>query len=65
MVGCGGIFSAEDACAKIRSGDSLVQLITGMIYQGPQLIAEINIELEKLIKHDGYANISEAVGSDI
>ncbi|MDQ5981556.1 MAG: Dihydroorotate oxidase [Patescibacteria group bacterium] len=65
IIGCGGIFSAEDAYAKIRSGASLVQLITGMIYQGPQLIAEINIELEKLIKHDGYANISEAVGSDI
>ena len=65
IIGCGGIFNAEDAYVKIKSGASLVQLITGMIYQGPQLIAEINEDLIKLLDRDGYKNISEAVGANI
>ncbi len=62
VVGCGGIFSAEDAYEKIKHGASLVQLITGMIYEGPQLISAINIGLTELLKKDGYKNISEAIG---
>jgi len=65
LIGCGGIFSAEDAYKKIRLGASLVQLITGMIYEGPQLIGEINQGLARLLKRDGFANISEAIGTDI
>jgi len=63
IIGCGGIFSAEDAYHKIKLGSSLVQLITGMIFQGPQLIAQINMELPELLKKDGFNNIKEAVGS--
>nr|MBP6994438.1 quinone-dependent dihydroorotate dehydrogenase [Candidatus Woesebacteria bacterium] len=62
IIGCGGIFSAEDAYTKIKLGASLVQLITGMIYEGPQLIAQINMGLEELLKRDGYKHLSEAVG---
>lgn len=62
IVGCGGVFSGEDAYKKIKLGASLIQLITGMIYQGPQLISQINIELEELLVKDGYRNISQAVG---
>lgn len=64
IIGCGGIFSAEDAYRKIRLGASLVQLITGLIFEGPQLIGEINRGLVKLLIHDGFKNISEAVGVD-
>lgn len=64
IIGCGGIFSAEDAYRKIRLGASLVQLITGMIYEGPQLIGEINKDLVKLLQKDGFKNIKEAVGAD-
>lgn len=63
IIGCGGIFTAEDAYRKIKLGASLVQLITGMIYEGPQLIGEINRGLVELLKKDGYQNISEAVGA--
>lgn len=63
IIGCGGIFSGEDAYKKIKLGASLVQLITGMIFQGPQLIAQINMDLIKLLKQDGFKNISEAVGT--
>lgn len=63
IVGVGGIFSAEDAYEKIRRGATLLQLITGMIFQGPQLVGEINRGLTTLLKRDGYENISEAVGT--
>lgn len=63
IVGVGGIFSAADAYEKIKLGASLLELITGMIFQGPQLIGEINQGLVELIKRDGFNNISQAVGS--
>ncbi len=62
VIGVGGIFSAEDAYEKICAGATLVELITGMIFEGPQLIGEINSELVKLVRADGYAHISEAIG---
>ncbi len=62
IIGVGGVFSAEDAYEKIKRGASLVQLITGMIFEGPQLIGSINKGLVKLLKADGYEHISEAVG---
>ena len=64
IIGCGGIFTAEDAYTKIKLGASLVQLISGMIFQGPQTISSINQGLVKLLEKDGYKNISEAVGVD-
>ncbi|OGM05244.1 dihydroorotate dehydrogenase (quinone) [Candidatus Woesebacteria bacterium RIFCSPHIGHO2_01_FULL_39_32] len=64
IIGCGGVFSAEDAYTKIKLGASLVQLITGLVYNGPQLVAEINFGLVDLLKKDGYKNISQAIGVD-
>ncbi|MDP1694252.1 MAG: dihydroorotate dehydrogenase (quinone), partial [Candidatus Woesearchaeota archaeon] len=63
IIGCGGIFSAKDAYLKIKLGASLVQVLTGMIFEGPQVISEINYGLVKLLKKDGFKNISEAVGA--
>ncbi len=65
LIGVGGIFSAQDAYKKIKSGASLVQLLTGMIYEGPNLISDINIGIAKLLKADGYTNISQAIGKDV
>jgi len=62
IVGCGGVFSAKDAYKKIKLGASLVQLITGMVYEGPQLISKINKDLIHLMKKDKISNISQAVG---
>lgn len=64
IIGCGGIFSAEDAYAKIKAGASLLQLITGMIFEGPQVISEINRGLVQLLKKDGFKNIAEARGTE-
>jgi dihydroorotate dehydrogenase subfamily 2 len=62
IIGCGGVFTAEDAYTKIKLGAALVQLITGMIYRGPQTLAGINLGLAELLRRDGYRNISEVIG---
>lgn len=65
LVGVGGIATGADAYAKIRAGASLVQLYTGLIYQGPGLIASIKKDLAILLKRDGFASVSDAVGADL
>lgn len=64
IIGVGGIFTAEEAYVKIKLGSSLVEIITGVIFNGPQLAAEINDGLVKLLKKDGYDHISQAIGVD-
>ena len=64
IIGVGGVFNAQDAYNKIKAGASLVQLITGMIFEGPGVIKKINQGLVILLKKDGFQNISEAVGVD-
>lgn len=64
IIGLGGVFSALDAYKKIKLGANLVQLITGMIFEGPQVISDINLGLVKLLEKDGFDNISQAVGID-
>lgn len=63
LIGCGGVFAAEDAYEKIRLGASLIQVITGMIFRGPQLIGDINRGLVRLLERDGLRTIHEAVGT--
>ncbi len=65
IIGCGGVFNTDDAFEKITHGASLVQLITGMIFEGPQLISEINDGLGKKLKAKGFKNIAEAIGSEV
>jgi dihydroorotate dehydrogenase len=64
LIASGGISSAEDAYERIRSGASLVQIYTALIYQGPGLVAEIAHGLVGLLKKDGFSSITEAVGVD-
>jgi dihydroorotate dehydrogenase len=45
IIGVGGIHNADDAIEKLSAGASLVQLYTGFIYEGPQLIKDINKKL--------------------
>lgn len=45
IIGVGGIFSYEDAVKYFAAGADLIQLITGMVYEGPALIGEINKKL--------------------
>ena len=64
LIGVGGIFTAEHAYEKIRAGATLTEMITGVIFEGPQVVGEINAGLVELLKRDGYSNISEAIGVD-
>ena len=63
ILGSGGVFTAEDAYRKIQLGASLVQLLTGLIYEGPFVVKKINQGLCRLLERDGFKHISEAVGS--
>lgn len=63
VIGCGGVFTAEDAYAKIKAGASLVQLATGLIYRGPSIVSDINYNLVQLLKKDGFSSVKEVVGS--
>jgi dihydroorotate dehydrogenase (fumarate)/dihydroorotate dehydrogenase len=63
LIGAGGIFTAEDAYLKIKLGCSLVQLLTGMVYNGPAVVKRINRGLLHFMEKDGLKNISEAVGT--
>ncbi len=65
IIGLGGIDSAESAYEKIKAGASLVQVYSGLIYEGPGLVKKINQGLAELLKRDGFKNISEAVGVEV
>jgi dihydroorotate dehydrogenase len=65
VVGVGGIASAEEAYHKVRAGASIVQLYTGLVYEGPSIAREINEGLLSLLERDGFDSIEEAVGADL
>ncbi len=62
LVGIGGIDSAETALAKIEAGASLLQLYTGLIYQGPGLIGDMKRGLALAVRRAGVKNLSELRG---
>ena len=51
IIGVGGILSAADAVSKIQAGANVVQIYTGLIYQGPQLVQEAALALKNLSKN--------------
>jgi dihydroorotate dehydrogenase len=64
IIGVGGIFTAEDAYRRIRAGASLVQVYTGLIYEGPALIPRIVRGLAERLARDGFSTVREAIGID-
>jgi dihydroorotate dehydrogenase len=64
LIGVGGISSGADAYAKIRAGASLVQLYSGLVFEGPGLVGRIKSELADLLATDGFATVADAVGVD-
>lgn len=65
IIGVGGISNGAHAYEKIRAGANLVQLYTGLIYEGPGIANSINKELLNLLERDGFTSISQAVGADL
>lgn len=62
LVGVGGIFTGEDAYAKIRAGANLLQLYTAMVFRGPGVVGAIKRDLAALLARDGFSSVSAAVG---
>jgi len=65
LIGVGGIEDGRGAYEKILKGASLVEVYSAMIYQGPALVAQINRDLADLLKADGFAHVSDAVGRGV
>jgi dihydroorotate dehydrogenase len=65
VVGVGGVSDARGAYEKIRAGAHLVQLYTGLVYEGPTLAREINRGLLDRLERDGFDSVTEAVGADL
>lgn len=63
LIGVGGISNGAEAYAKIRAGAKAVQIYSALVYQGPGLVMDIRRDLSARLKADGFANISEAVGT--
>jgi len=64
LISVGGISDAKEAYRRIKAGASLLQIYSALIYKGPSLIRDINSELIKLLKADGFKHISEAIGAN-
>lgn len=62
LIGVGGISGPAEALAKIEAGASLIQLYTGLIYEGPGLIPAIKARLTETLDREGLASISAIVG---
>ena len=63
LIGVGGIFDAVDAWEKITAGASLVQVYTGMVYEGPGIARQIVAGLSHRMEIAGVRNLTEVVGS--
>lgn len=61
IIGVGGIFTAADAYEKLKAGASLIQIYTGLVYEGPFLARTINKGLLKLFKRDNISSIGAIV----
>jgi dihydroorotate dehydrogenase len=65
IVGVGGIFSAADAWEKIAAGASLIQIYTGLVYEGPGIAKHIVAGLIERLESRGMRNLTQAVGCEV
>jgi dihydroorotate dehydrogenase len=65
VIGVGGVFTPEDAFAKVAAGASLVQAYTGFVYGGPAFARDIVTGLGKILQDRGFRMLDEAVGSEL
>jgi len=63
IIGVGGIFTADDAWEKIAAGASLVQVYTGMVYEGPGIAGNIVRGLLQRMEREGIRELRQVVGS--
>ena len=63
IIGVGGVDSGKSAYEKFLAGASYVQLYTGMVFQGPNIVGKIKKELKEILINDGVKNFKEIVGN--
>jgi dihydroorotate dehydrogenase len=64
IIGVGGVDSGKSAYNKFLAGANYIQLYTGMVFQGPNIVVKIKKELKKLLINDGVKNFKEIVGKN-
>ena len=62
IIGVGGVDTGKAAFEKITVGANAVQLYTGMVFQGPNIVSKIKKELKVLLTNDGVKNFKEIIG---
>jgi len=62
IIGVGGVDSGKSAYRKFLAGASYVQLYTGMVFQGPNIVGKIKKELKQILIADGIKNFREIIG---
>ena len=62
IIGVGGVDSGKSAYEKFLAGANYVQLYTGMVFRGPNIVNLIKKELRELLLKDGVKNFSEIIG---
>ena len=62
IIGVGGVDSGESAYEKFLAGANYVQLYTGMVFRGPNIVNMIKKELSELLLKDGIKNYTEIIG---
>jgi dihydroorotate dehydrogenase len=64
LIGVGGIDSSATAIAKIKAGGTLLQLYTGMVYHGIDVVAQIKADLVTALRRGHRASLASMIGSD-
>tara|TARA_B100000902_G_scaffold161952_1_gene157337 strand:- start:87 stop:1133 length:1047 start_codon:yes stop_codon:yes gene_type:complete len=62
IIGVGGVDSGESAFEKFLVGADYVQLYTGMVYRGPNIVNMIKKELKELLQKEGVKNYTDIIG---
>jgi dihydroorotate dehydrogenase len=62
LVGIGGIDSGQTAIAKLEAGATLLQLYTGLVYEGPGLLGRIKQEVAAYLRSEKLARVGELTG---
>ena len=62
IIGVGGVDSGKSAYEKFCAGANYIQLYTGMVFQGPNIVFKIKKELKELLLKDGVKNFTDIIG---
>ena len=62
IIGVGGVDSGKSAYNKFLAGANYIQLYTGMVYQGPNIVAKIKKELKELLINKDVKNFEKIIG---